>query len=71
MPRVYGTLLMEMAKIQTEKNRHEEGTAAPVVATPPRRTVGRPTDLAKAGAAAGQQALRWQRGAGADADRME
>ena len=70
-PRLRYALLMETAKIQMERKRHEDGKPAPAATPPPRKDVGRPTDLAKAGAAAGRQALRWQHRASADTDRME
>ena len=51
----------ETVKIQANKTQHTGEQQAPIVnlATPPKRSKGRPTNIARAGAAAGQKALQW------------
>ena len=71
-------LLTETARIQAERKQNTSGshplaaTPLPPASLPPRQGPGRPTDLAKAGAAADQRPLPWHRSAAkVDKDAME
>jgi hypothetical protein len=56
------SLLMETARIRTERNHTKEPQAHRDIpaSLPLKRGVGRPTNLSKAGPAAGQRVLQWQ-----------
>src|SRR5271168_2262171 len=67
------SLILETARIQSERNRNTGELQAPraTPAAPVKKSVGRPTDISKAGAAAGQRALQWQATAVQAEDAME
>jgi hypothetical protein len=69
------SLILETTRIQEEhrRNQNAEEPQAPrtTTAVPAKRAIGRPTDISKAGLAAGQQALRWQAAATPTEDTME
>ena len=67
------SLILETMRIQAERSHNTGERQAPQVnpTAPVKRSVGRPTDISKAGAAAGQRALPWQATAVRVEDAME
>ena len=72
--RIRITLWKETTKIQANRSQHKGEQQAPQanLAAPPKGSKGRPTDISKAGTAAGQKPLQWpSTAARQDGDVME